>query len=201
MQIVPRLLLEGRTLLSRPHNRRSMKHLVSGLADEYERVYLADEDGVTKNKPQLDLAQVVCDELPTIYEGGIRAGPNIIDILMTGAESAVIGTATVISLDDLRGAFKLSENITFKVDYRDGISGFDPQIAGRALIDLARDVKEIGIDQMLVPIELAEEGARAKRELGFTLGVFAPMSQRERIEALGADYLVTDEVRGLDGDE
>jgi len=201
MEIVPRLLLEGRTLLSRPHNRRSIKHLVSGLADEYERVYLADEDGVTRNKPQLDIAQAVCDEMPTIYEGGLRAGANIIDILMTGAERAAVGTATLISLDDLRGAFKLSENITFKVDYRDGISGSDPQIAGRALFDLARDVKDIGIDQMLVPLELVEEGARVRRELGFTLGVFAPLAQRGRIEALGVDYLVTDDVRGMDGDE
>ncbi len=37
-----------------------------------------------------------------MYEGGVRFGQNVIDMLITGAEKAVVGTATIVSLDDLQ---------------------------------------------------------------------------------------------------
>jgi len=112
-------------------------------------------------------------------------------MLITGAERCVIGTATLRSLDDVRGAFKLSENITFKVDFRDGIVSFDPHIAGRAFLDLARDVTDIGVSDIVVPKELASQAISAKRALGFSLGVFAPAADRSEMERLGVDYIVS----------
>lgn len=178
-----------------------MREFASKLSDEYELAYLADDDGIARNKPQLDIAQEFCDEIPTLYEGGVRFSQNVIDMLIAGAESAVIGTSTLVSLEELRGAFKLSENITFKVDFRDGIVSFDPQIAGRAFLDISRDVMEIGISRIIVPGSLAEEASRAKRELAFDLGVFAPVSERRRMEALGVDYIVSEDFGSLVGDE
>lgn len=201
MLTVPYVSIAGRTLLSRPYTRSSMAAFASKLADKYEKVYVADLDGIAKNKPQLDIVQVIADELPMMYEGGVRFGQNVIDMLITGAAKAVVGTATIVSLDELQQAFKLSENITFKVDNRDGISSFDPRISGRGLLDLSRDVKAIGIDDLIVPLELVEEGAMAKEELGFSLGVFAPMSEHDRMAALGVDYIVTEDFRGSEIDE
>jgi phosphoribosylformimino-5-aminoimidazole carboxamide ribonucleotide (ProFAR) isomerase len=181
--------------------KEKLSALGSKLSDKFEKVYVADMDGLNKNKPQLDVVQKICDELPTLYEGGVRYGANVIDLLITGAERAVVGTSTLTSLEDLRGAFKLSENITFKVDFRDGIVSFDPQIAGRALLSLSRDVREIGISDIIVPESLANDAIEVKKELGFTLGVFAPISQRSRYESLGVDYIVSEDFRGLVGDD
>jgi uncharacterized protein related to proFAR isomerase len=169
----------------------------SKLADKFEKLYVADEDGISKNKPQLDVVQELCDEIPTLYEGGVRFANNVIDMLITGAEKAVVGTANLVSLEELRGAFKLSENITLKVDFRDGIVSFDPSVAGRAFLDLSREVRSIGVSDIVVPINLADEAAAAKRELGFTLGVFAPVSERARMEALGVDYIVSEDFGSL----
>lgn len=173
----------------------------SELADRFEKLYIADDDGISRNKPQLDVVQELCDEIPTLYEGGVRYASNVIDMLITGAEKAVVGTATLASLEDLRGAFKLSENITLKVDYRDGIVSFDPAIAGRAFLDLSRDARSIGVSDMIVPKELAEDAAAAKSELGFTLGVFASVSERAKMEALGADYIVSEDFGSMVTDE
>jgi len=201
MKVLPHLKLEPRTMLRRSHPRGSMSDFASKIAGNFEMLYVEDEDGIVKNKPQLDVAQEICEEIPTLYEAGVRFSQNVIDVFIAGAERAVIGSATLSSLDDLRGAFKLSENITFKVDIRDGIVSFDPAVAGRAFLDLARDIKEIGVADILVPRDLAEEAAEAKRQLAFRLGVFASVSERVRMEELGVDYIVSEDFGSLVRDE
>jgi phosphoribosylformimino-5-aminoimidazole carboxamide ribonucleotide (ProFAR) isomerase len=201
MKVVPLYRLRGRSLTRRAYARGELSSFGSKLADKFEKLYVADDDGIGKNKPQLDVVQELCDEIPTLYEGGVRVAGNVIDMLITGAEKAVVGTATLMSLDELRGAFKLSENITLKVDYRDGIVSFDPSIAGRAFLHLSRDLRSIGVSDIVVPASLAEEAVAAKTELGFTLGIFAPVSERSRMEALGVDYIISDDYGRLNSDE
>lgn len=201
MKTIPHLRIKGRTFLKRAHPRGELVDFVERLSSEHEMLYVSDEDGVERNKPQLDLAREICDEIPTMYEAGVRFAPNVIDVIIAGAEKAVVGTATLADLDELRGAFKLSENIILKADYRDGILGSDPLIGGRAFLDLSRDVLDIGIDEMVVPRALAEEASRAKKELGFTLGVFAPLADKSRMADLGFDYVVTEDLGSMGGDE
>lgn len=201
MKIVPLVKLKGRTLLKSEYAKGELSALGSKLADKFERVYVADIDGLERNRPQLDIVQELCDEIPTLYEGGVRFGSNVIDMLITGAEKAVVGTSTLTSTEELRVAFKLSDNIIFKVDFRDGIVSFDPNIAGRDFLALAREVKEIGVGEFIVPPSLASEASRNKKELGYSLGVIAPVSERSRYESLGVDYLVAEDYGGPDGDE
>ena len=178
------------------YSKGELSALGSKLSSKYERAFVSDVDGLEKNKPQLDVVQEFCDEIPTMYEGGVRFGSNVIDMLVTGAEKAVIGTATLASLEELRGAFKLSDNIIFKVDYRDGIVSFDPKIAGQDFLALARVVREIGIEEMIVPPELASDAVRAKRELNLNLGIVSPVSESIRYERIGADYIVSEDYGG-----
>ena len=201
MFVVPYVNLKNRTFTKRAYARGELSEFASKLSDNFKKLYVADEDGITKNKPQLDIVREISEEIPTLYEGGVRFTNNVIDILITGAEKAVVGTATLASLDDLRGAFKLSDNIAFKVDYRDGIVSFDPAIASRAFLDLSRDVRAVGITDFIVPTSLAKEAVAAKRELGFSLGVFASVSESSSLETLGADYIVSEDFGRLVGNE
>ncbi|MDH3365410.1 MAG: HisA/HisF-related TIM barrel protein [Thermoplasmata archaeon] len=201
MKMVPYLVIDSWIPFQHGAQKRAMSAIVSELSKRFDRVYVADHDGIFKNKPQLNLVQHICDEMPTMYEGGVRYSTNVIDMLITGAEKAVIGTGTLVDLSELGGAFKLSENITFKVDFRDGIVSSDPAISGRAISDLFRDVSEIGIDDMVVPRALAEEASSAKSRHGFTLGVIAPASEQASLEALGIDYIVSEDYRSLVQDE
>ena len=201
MKAIPHLSLRGRTLLRRAYSGADLDDIISRLSSNHEMLYVSDEDGIERNKPQLDLAREICDEIPTLYEAGVRFSQNVIDVIITGAEKAVVGTATLASLDELRGAFKLSENIILKADYRDGILGSDPMIGGRAFLDLSRDVLDIGIQEIVVPHALAGEASRAKKELGFTLGVFAPLAEESRMADLGIDYIVTEDLGSNDGNE
>lgn len=201
MKTIPYLVIKGRTLVRRSHPRGEMSELASTLADRFDSVYVADEDGVFRNKPQLDVAREISDEVSTIYEAGVRFGQNVIDVFVAGSDRAVIGTSTLMSLDELKRAFKLSEDITFKVDFRDGIVGFDENIAGRAFLDLARDVTGIGVTDFIVPAALAREAAAAKSKLGFSLGVLASAADRGSLESIGVDYIVCEDYGRLMDDE
>jgi phosphoribosylformimino-5-aminoimidazole carboxamide ribonucleotide (ProFAR) isomerase len=201
MRTIPYITIEARSLLQRNPTKSAAFETASALSSRFESLYLADLDGIFKNKPQLDIAQRICDELPTLYEGGVRYSNNVIDMLITGAERAVIGTSTLLDFSELKGAFKLSENITFKVDFRDGIVSFDPEVAGRAISDLFRDVAEVGVADVVVPMALAEEAAKARHEHGFALGVIASEQDRARLEQLGVDYMVTEDYGSLVRDE
>lgn len=201
MKMVPYIELERRALLQQGATKRRMAELASRISDDFEKAYLADVDGIVRNKPQLDVAQKICDEIPTMYEGGIRYSGNLIDMLITGAESAVVGTATLVELEELRAAFKLSENITFKVDFRDGIESFDPDMKGRAISALLEDVSRIGVRDVVVPRELAKEIAGARAGLEISLGVFAQASDGPEMERLGFDYLVCEDYGSLMSDE
>src|SRR4030066_1367508 len=103
MIVVPYVTLEGLTILDkisgRGRSRREVCELASKLSEKFERLYLADEDGIVKNKPQLDLAQAVCDEIPTLYECGVRFSNNVIDVITAGADKAVVGTSTISIFD------------------------------------------------------------------------------------------------------
>lgn len=183
--------LFGNDTKTRALTRAEIAEAASKASDGIEKLYLADMDGIERNKPQLGVVQDICETIPTFYEGGVRLANNVIDMLITGAEKCVVGTATLANLSELRGAFKLSENITLKVDYRDGIVSFDEDIAGRPFLSLAQEVSGFGITEMFVPDKLAREGAEAKSRLGISLGVFAPLSEQSRLEQLGVDYVVS----------
>jgi len=201
MFVVPYLELAGSTLIRRAYARGEMSESVSKLSDKFKMIYVADLDGLNKNRPQLDVVREIAEEMPTMYEGGVRKANNVIDMLITGAEKAVVGTATLSQFEDLRVAFKLSENITFKADFRDGIVSFDPHVAGIAFRDLAGEVVEIGIKDIVVPKQLASEAAAAKAELGFSLGVFSPVGERDAMEHLGVDYVIAEDYGSLMGNE
>ena len=201
MKIVPYVTIEPRLPFRMGAARAKAIEAAKALSGEHEMLYLADIDGIQKNKPQLDVAQRISDELPTMYEGGIRYSNNVIDMLITGAEMAVIGTRTLVDFSELRGAFKLSENITLKVDFRDGIVSFDPEITGWAISDLLREVADIGVADVVVPLAVAEEASKARQKHAFKLGVIAPVREKATLEKLGVDYIVTEDYGSLMRDE
>jgi uncharacterized protein related to proFAR isomerase len=88
MNIVPYIAIEERSLFQLSPSKNRAFEAASDLSKRFDRLYLADFDGIFNNKPQLDIAQRISDELPTLYEGGVRYSNNVIDMLITGAERA-----------------------------------------------------------------------------------------------------------------
>ena len=69
MFVVPYVNVKSRSFTKRAYARGEMSEFASKLSDNFKKVYVADEDGITRNKPQLDVVREISEEIPTLYEG------------------------------------------------------------------------------------------------------------------------------------
>lgn len=86
------------------------------LARDYPLVYLVDLDGVEEAEPQLDFLQELARDATLWVDGGVRTAEQAIDILVTGAQRAVLSSGTLQSPRELRRAWKLSTELAFEVE-------------------------------------------------------------------------------------
>lgn len=117
-EVLPRLRLRGGaavradgTIESQPETVTVINRL---LADE-GRVLLWDLDGIERNRPRLDILRRFEGDAVWV-DAGVRTAESVIDVLVAGAEKAVVGTKTLRGLDDLDEARDLSDDIVVQVD-------------------------------------------------------------------------------------
>jgi len=124
--------------------------LVDRLVADYALIYLVDLDGVETGEPQLDLLQELARDAPLWVDGGVQVADQAIDILVTGAQRAVLSSATLHGLQELTRAWRLSSELVFEVEL-DGTG-----LAARAEwpaddpLELVRQVREVGVDHIVL---------------------------------------------------
>ena len=113
-EIIPMLLLEGRTLLFKEYSKKALSALSKDLRRRnFEKLYVMDVDGVERNTPQLDVIQALADDFSISYEAGPRKGANIVDLVIAGADMAYMSTISLASLGEVEVALTFSENVGF----------------------------------------------------------------------------------------
>ncbi len=124
--------------------------IVDRLAAEYPLIYLVDLDGVEKAEPQLDFLQELSRDASLWVDGGIRTAEQAIDILVAGAQRAVLSSALLREPRELRRAWRLSTELAFEMEIgptglvtREDWGTSDPRT-------LAASVREIGVDHLIV---------------------------------------------------
>lgn len=90
------------------------------LAERYHRIYVVDLDGVEKDEPQLDYLQEISRETEIWVDAGVRNADQAIDIVVAGAHRTVLSTAALASVAELTQTWKLSSDIAFEVEVRNG---------------------------------------------------------------------------------
>ncbi len=120
------------------------------LTADYPLVYVVDLDGVETGDPQLDLLQELARDAAIWVDGGARNSDQAIDILVTGAQRAVLSSATLTSPRELRRAWKLSSEITFEVEVDPHGLVASPAWDVREPAALVRSVRELGPDHIVV---------------------------------------------------
>ncbi|MEE9116919.1 MAG: HisA/HisF-related TIM barrel protein [Thermoplasmata archaeon] len=122
---------------------------VDKLLADYERALIVDMNGVRNNRPKLDFIKDF--EKKSIWvDGGARVADNAIDLFIAGAEKVVLRTETLVSMDELRKAHELSDQLIFELDLADGrtVNG-PPEFQERRPEDLMKDVALIGVRSCL----------------------------------------------------
>jgi hypothetical protein len=124
--------------------------VVDKLAAEYSMVYLVDLDGVERAEPQLDFLQELSRDVTLWVDGGVRNSDQAIDILVTGAQRAVLSSASLLGLKELRRSWRLSTEYVFEVelDAQGLVAPGDWGTSDPA--ELLRIVREVGIDHVVV---------------------------------------------------
>jgi phosphoribosylformimino-5-aminoimidazole carboxamide ribonucleotide (ProFAR) isomerase len=82
-------------------------------------------------------------------DGGSRYSDSAIDILVAGAEKVVLSTKTLRSIEELKKAHELSQNIILGIDYDDGIVSPNKEISEMTPIDLVQEVQDLGIEDII----------------------------------------------------
>ena len=97
-----------------------LRSLESGLSTKEEDAifYIVDEDGIERNQFDIDLMGRLGEEFRIWLKAGFRRTEFLMDALILGAELAVMDSATVISLEEVKKAAKMSDNIAFSIEMR-----------------------------------------------------------------------------------
>ncbi len=116
----------------------------------YELFYIMDMDGVEKNRMQIPVIERIAAEFRIWLDGGFRTVGDVEDALVLGAEMAVISSKNIRSMEDVRRAHELSDNLIFSADYFEGILkwGNVPD----NLEDMAEELGEIGLKRVIFTV-------------------------------------------------
>lgn len=143
---------------------------LSQLSKRFDAILVRDLDGITANRPQIELIQKICSKNRIWLDAGVKFADGIIDLLVAGADTIILTTAKLFGLRELEDAFEMSENIIFEVNYDErGVLSPDPELRRTDVKRLIDKVLKIGINDICLSYS-STPGAREKLWKGHELG-------------------------------
>ncbi|MCI4372542.1 MAG: HisA/HisF-related TIM barrel protein [Thermoplasmata archaeon] len=125
--------------------------VVDRLRGAHQRMYLVDLDGVERGDPQLAYLQELSRDITLWVDAGVPTADAAIDILVAGADRAILSTAYLRGPVEIRRAWKLSTDWVFEVEINPG----GAMVASTAWptrdpLALVSSVREVGITDVIV---------------------------------------------------
>lgn len=155
------LILKGRSILKKEYPRRALLDLSNELRKRgFEKLYVIDFDGIERNKPQLNIVQILSEDFFVLYEAGPRFGVNIIDLIIAGADIAYMNTLSLNSLEEIETALSLTDGVGLKIDWADNLLGFGEGIEGSSVRDVLDRSRSMGTEDFALPSEIVLDAAR-----------------------------------------
>jgi histidine biosynthesis protein len=121
------------------------------LLAEYDRLYVVDLDGMDRNQPQLDYLQEIAQGGEIWVDAGVRNSDGAIDILVAGAQRAILSTAFLQGERELHRAWRLSTDLVFEIEVRNGqVASQSEEWSGRGPFDVATAVRTDGPNELVL---------------------------------------------------
>lgn len=160
--LLPRLVIRGDTSLSWAGTVPAEETLdgLDRALQEFGKVLVWDLEGIERNRPNLALVRHFEGE-PVWVDAGVRHAEGAVDVLVAGAERAVVGTKTLRSLTEFDEARELSDNLVPLLDFVDGELWAAEAIREVPPADLLARWRGMDIDTAL----LVDEAGRVPRGL------------------------------------
>jgi hypothetical protein len=125
--------------------------ILDELSPRFPFLYLADLDGLEENNPQVEYIQELSREMPMWVDAGVRKADQAIDVLVAGAQKAVLSSAYLRGPRELRRAWKLSPELVFEIETTDGhLLDVDPAWKTDDPLEIVRVVREVGVPLTVV---------------------------------------------------
>jgi hypothetical protein len=125
--------------------------VIDRLSPHYPLLYFVDLDGIERNDPQLDYVQELSRDMPLWVDSGVRRADQAIDVLVAGAQKAVLSSAYVQGPRELRRAWRLSTELLFELETFGGQLGqVDPGWETTDPLQVVRAARAVGLDSVVV---------------------------------------------------
>jgi hypothetical protein len=201
-RLVPCLLLrKGRVCLPGPDGPVALRpktgpppdpfDVIDKLLPTYDRLYLVDLDGIERGVTQLEYIQELSRDMDLWVDAGVTTADAAIDVLVAGAQRAVLSSAHLRGPVELRRAWKLSTDWAFEVEITKGAAeNASARWATTAVDELVAAARAVGISEVVVsPREEDPDWAMVRRLAAdgptWVDGSFA-ISQQSRLREVGA---------------
>jgi Histidine biosynthesis protein len=125
--------------------------IIDRLSPTYPFLYFADLDGLEENDPQLEYIQELSRDMSLWVDSGVRKADQAIDVLVAGAQKAVLSSAYLRGPKELRRAWKLSTELVFEVETVEGRLGrVDPGWSTADPFEIVRAARDVGVGSVVV---------------------------------------------------
>jgi len=124
--------------------------VIDRIVRDYSLLYLVDLDGIERTEPQLDYIQEFSRDIALWVDGGVRDADQSIDILVAGAQRAVVSSALLEGPEELERAWGLTTELAFEIALDGGSLHARPEWKPTSPLGLAKTVREIGLGQIVL---------------------------------------------------
>jgi hypothetical protein len=153
--------------------------------DRHGKALLWDLDGIEANRPRLDLLRPF-EGMGLWVDAGVRRSETVIDVLVAGADRAVVGTKCLWDLEELENAFALTENVLLQIDYDGRVLHPGYAETPPTPESLASWIREHGRDTLLLLAPAGPPPAEALRPLLASVRVYVGIVGAETVPAWAA---------------
>ncbi len=94
--------------------------VVDRLEPDFDRLYLVDLDGIERGTPQLEYIQELSRDMDLWVDSGVATADAAIDILVAGAQRAVLSSSYLRGSVELKRAWKLSTDWAYEIELVQG---------------------------------------------------------------------------------
>lgn len=123
-----------------------LEELIKGALKEYGRLLLWDLDAMERGKPQLDLYKRF-EGKGLWVDAGVSSVDAIIDVIVAGADVAVLNLRTLPRLNILHEAGDMTDRLALCVEEGEEVLSWDRRLRGLRPLELFKEAMAAGISR------------------------------------------------------
>jgi phosphoribosylformimino-5-aminoimidazole carboxamide ribonucleotide (ProFAR) isomerase len=129
----------------------SVGDLVKDLTDEFGALHYIDILGIRRGVVEWDLFRAVVERSGNLWaDVGVQYSDALIDVIMAGAQVAVVTTKMIDSLEEIVSSFELTENLALQIDHDRSILSKDKDIRSMSPGELVEEMSSFGMDKFIL---------------------------------------------------